>query len=186
MPKMRIGLATGPVLLRMGDVFGTTVNRASRLTAMAKPGSTYVDSATLDELEHLEQFSFRAFALDPARGFRLLRAWSMAARQHVLTARSGRSLPAMRRLRRDLNPPAKARVHKGSIHAEPSSSQRTTPSRSPPVAPLDIRRRTLLGASCSLVTESALVDAGSFVEDGQLANVMAGDLPTTVSSPGPP
>jgi adenylate cyclase len=78
-PKMRIGLATGPVLLRMGDVFGTTVNRASRLTAMAKPGSTYVDSATLDELEHLEQFSFKGVRPRPARGFGLLRAWSMAA-----------------------------------------------------------------------------------------------------------
>ena len=77
-PQMRIGLATGPVLLRMGDVFGTTVNRASRLTAMAKPGSTYVDSATLDELEHLDEFTFKGVRPRPARGFGLLRAWSLA------------------------------------------------------------------------------------------------------------
>lgn len=77
-PRMRIGLATGPVLLRMGDVFGTTVNRASRLTAMAKPGSTYVDSATLDELEHDKHFSFKGVRPRPARGFGLLRAWSVS------------------------------------------------------------------------------------------------------------
>ena len=29
---------------------------------MAKPGSTYVDSATLDELEHDKHFSFRVCA----------------------------------------------------------------------------------------------------------------------------
>ncbi len=77
-PRMRIGLATGPVLLRMGDVFGTTVNRASRLTAMAKPGSTFVDSTTVDELEHHDNFVFKAMRPRPARGFGLLRAWSLA------------------------------------------------------------------------------------------------------------
>ncbi len=77
-PRMRIGLATGPVLLRMGDVFGTTVNRASRLTAMAKPGSTYVDSTTADQLEHDAKFVFKAVRPRPARGFGLLRAWSLA------------------------------------------------------------------------------------------------------------
>ena len=32
----------------MGDVFGTTVNLASRLTALAKPGSTLIDAETRD------------------------------------------------------------------------------------------------------------------------------------------
>lgn len=77
-PRMRIGLSTGPVLLRMGDVYGTTVNRASRLTAMAKPGSTYVDAATLEALEDLPDFSFKSIRPRPARGFGLLRAWSLS------------------------------------------------------------------------------------------------------------
>lgn len=76
-PRMRIGLATGSVVLRMGDVYGTTVNRASRLTAMAKPGGTFVDATTLDELEDTGRFSFKSVRPRPARGFGLLRAWSM-------------------------------------------------------------------------------------------------------------
>ncbi len=31
--------------MRLGDVFGTTVNRASRLTGIAHPGSVLVDDA---------------------------------------------------------------------------------------------------------------------------------------------
>lgn len=76
-PKMRIGLATGSVVLRMGDVYGTTVNRASRLTAMAKPGSTYVDSMTFETLEDVRGFSFRGTRPRAARGFGLLRGWSL-------------------------------------------------------------------------------------------------------------
>lgn len=76
-PRMRIGLGTGSVLLRMGDVFGTTVNRASRLTAMAKPGSTFVDAATFEALVEDRHFAFKAVRPRPARGFGLLRAWSL-------------------------------------------------------------------------------------------------------------
>ncbi len=47
-PELRIGLATGEVVSRMGDVFGTTVNTASRLTALASPGTTWCDRATAD------------------------------------------------------------------------------------------------------------------------------------------
>ncbi|MFZ5850764.1 MAG: adenylate/guanylate cyclase domain-containing protein [Actinomycetota bacterium] len=42
-PPVRVGLAYGPVLSRLGDVFGTTVNLASRLTALAPPGAVLVD-----------------------------------------------------------------------------------------------------------------------------------------------
>jgi class 3 adenylate cyclase len=49
-PELRIGLATGEVVSRMGDVFGTTVNTASRLTALAAPGRTWCDRATAEEL----------------------------------------------------------------------------------------------------------------------------------------
>ncbi len=41
-PPVRVGLATGRVVHRMGDVFGTPVNLASRLTAFARPGSVLV------------------------------------------------------------------------------------------------------------------------------------------------
>jgi adenylate cyclase len=50
-PEMRVGLATGLVISRMGDVFGTTVNRASRLTSLARPGTVLVDKTTAEEIE---------------------------------------------------------------------------------------------------------------------------------------
>lgn len=47
-PELRIGLATGEVVSRMGDVFGTTVNRAARLTSLASAGATWADRPTVD------------------------------------------------------------------------------------------------------------------------------------------
>ncbi|WP_233510073.1 adenylate/guanylate cyclase domain-containing protein [Actinomadura craniellae] len=44
-PRVRVGLAYGEVILRLGDVFGTPVNLAARLTAIAYSGSVLVDSA---------------------------------------------------------------------------------------------------------------------------------------------
>ena len=55
MPELRVGLATGLVISRMGDVFGTTVNRASRLTSLARPGSVLVDKTTAEEIEEADQ-----------------------------------------------------------------------------------------------------------------------------------
>lgn len=43
-PRMRVGLATGRVLARLGDVYGNTVNRASRLSGAAEPGTVLADS----------------------------------------------------------------------------------------------------------------------------------------------
>jgi adenylate cyclase len=42
-PRVRIGLSFGPVLPLLGDYFGTTVNLASRLTSVARPGTVLVD-----------------------------------------------------------------------------------------------------------------------------------------------
>jgi len=50
LPDVRVGMSTGPVVSRLGDVFGTTVNRASRLTALAQPGTVLVDIATVHSL----------------------------------------------------------------------------------------------------------------------------------------
>ncbi len=62
LPDVRVGIATGTVLTRMGDVFGRTVNLASRLTALAAPGSVLVDSDTAQALD-----GHPAFALDVQR-----------------------------------------------------------------------------------------------------------------------
>lgn len=42
-PQIRVGLAYGEVIQRLGDVFGTPVNLAARLTAIAYPGTVLID-----------------------------------------------------------------------------------------------------------------------------------------------
>src|SRR4051812_11950372 len=42
-PEVRAGLAYGDVVSRLGDVFGPTVNIASRLTSLARPCSVLID-----------------------------------------------------------------------------------------------------------------------------------------------
>ena len=43
MPDVRVGLATGSVVMRLGDVFGPPVNMAARLTAVARRNRVIVD-----------------------------------------------------------------------------------------------------------------------------------------------
>jgi adenylate cyclase len=56
LPDVRCGMARGPIISRLGDVFGTTVNRASRLTAVAAPGAVLVDATMARELASLSGF----------------------------------------------------------------------------------------------------------------------------------
>jgi len=50
-PELRAGVAYGPAVASGGDWFGAPVNLASRLTAVAKPGSVIVDECTKAEVE---------------------------------------------------------------------------------------------------------------------------------------
>ena len=38
LPSLRAGIAVGPALLRAGDFYGHSVNLASRVTGVARPG----------------------------------------------------------------------------------------------------------------------------------------------------
>lgn len=49
-PKVRIGLAYGEVIQRLGDVFGTPVNMAARLTSTAYPGTVLADAGLASAL----------------------------------------------------------------------------------------------------------------------------------------
>lgn len=49
-PDLRVGLAHGPVVPRLGDLFGPTVNLASRLVGYARPGTVVVDDAFVEAL----------------------------------------------------------------------------------------------------------------------------------------
>lgn len=49
-PRVRGGVAYGAVTSRLGDVFGPTVNIASRLTSVARPGTVLIDRGAFDAL----------------------------------------------------------------------------------------------------------------------------------------
>jgi adenylate cyclase len=49
-PAVRAGVAYGEVVSRLGDVYGPTVNIASRLTSIARPGSVLVDRGAYEHL----------------------------------------------------------------------------------------------------------------------------------------
>jgi adenylate cyclase len=68
MPDVRVGLATGSVVLRMGDVFGPPVNMASRLTQVARRNRIIVDHETADRLP-ADLVESRPLAPRPVRGF---------------------------------------------------------------------------------------------------------------------
>lgn len=54
-PRVRAGIAFGPVTTRLGDVYGATVNIASRLTSVARPGTVLLDRGAFDVLTRQEQ-----------------------------------------------------------------------------------------------------------------------------------
>ncbi len=68
MPDVRIGLATGSVVMRLGDVFGPPVNLAARLTAVARRNRVIVDHETAGLLP-TDQVETRPLPARPMRGF---------------------------------------------------------------------------------------------------------------------
>ncbi len=90
MPELRIGLATGLVISRMGDVFGTTVNLASRLTALARRGTAVVDAGTAEDLADDPRFTTTALWPRPVRGFGLVEPHALARGRRPGAVRGGR------------------------------------------------------------------------------------------------
>jgi adenylate cyclase len=68
MPDVRVGLATGSVVMRLGDVFGPPVNLAARLTAVARRNRVIIDETTANRLPD-DQFETRRLPARPVRGF---------------------------------------------------------------------------------------------------------------------
>ncbi|HZI96235.1 MAG TPA: adenylate/guanylate cyclase domain-containing protein [Actinomycetales bacterium] len=83
LPEVRVGIATGTVVARLGDVFGTTVNRASRLTSIARPGAVLVDDGTAAVLGEMSGFSCQPLRRRSLRGLGPVSPW-------LLRRRSGR------------------------------------------------------------------------------------------------
>lgn len=76
-PELRVGLAWGPTLARLGDVYGPTVNIASRLTSSARPGTVLADRALADRLADDEELALRRVPRLSVRGYRKLEPWAV-------------------------------------------------------------------------------------------------------------
>jgi adenylate cyclase len=57
-PWLRAGLASGPTLPQSGDYYGRSVNLASRITGVARPGSVVVDEATKEAVGEAFAYSY--------------------------------------------------------------------------------------------------------------------------------
>lgn len=68
LPDVKVGLATGPLVQRMGDVYGPAVNLAARLTSVARRNRVIIDSETASLLSP-EDFETRLLPARPLRGF---------------------------------------------------------------------------------------------------------------------
>jgi adenylate cyclase len=68
LPDVRIGIATGPVVLRMGDVYGPPVNLAARFIGVARRNRVIIDDRTA-ELLPVTDFETRRLPARPLRGF---------------------------------------------------------------------------------------------------------------------
>jgi adenylate cyclase len=82
MPELRVGLAYGQVLQRFGDLYGSTVNTAARLTGVARPGTVLIDDGAATQLSGRPEFAMRHLRSIRVRGINRLRS-------HVLR-RNGR------------------------------------------------------------------------------------------------
>ena len=76
-PDVRVGVAYGDVLSRMGDVFGEVVNIASRLTSLAKPGRILVNREMAELLREHDDFRVRRSRTTAVRGYVRLETWSL-------------------------------------------------------------------------------------------------------------
>jgi adenylate cyclase len=81
LPQLRAGVAYGPVVMRLGDVYGQPVNIASRLTSVARPGAVLVDERLADELRDDAGFVLHALRPLSVRGYRHLHAWRLRLAQ---------------------------------------------------------------------------------------------------------
>jgi adenylate cyclase len=97
MPALRVGMAFGTVTTRMGDVFGTTVNLASRLTSIAPRDAVLVDGdfaealgeagdAPLSEVDvdatetEKYRFALQPMWRRPVRGLGVIEPWLLTRR----------------------------------------------------------------------------------------------------------
>ena len=69
LPEARVSFVWGRVLPRLGDIYGPTVNLASRLVALTEPGVVLTDDSTAEVLEDDRRFVLIPQGVRNVRGF---------------------------------------------------------------------------------------------------------------------
>lgn len=67
-PRVRVGMAYGEVIQRLGDIFGDPVNLAARLTSTAYPGAVLVDTGFASVLNGDPSYDTSALRPRPLQG----------------------------------------------------------------------------------------------------------------------
>ena len=76
-PEVRIGMAHGRVLNRMGDVYGPIVNVAARLTKVARPGTAVIDRGMAEALQNDDNLRLKRMRRTSVKGYEHLEPWSL-------------------------------------------------------------------------------------------------------------
>jgi adenylate cyclase len=74
-PEIRIGLASGPTLAWEGDLYGPTVNLASRLVTLARAGTVLVSDELGERLRDDPRFELRHLRPVNLQGVGRVRCW---------------------------------------------------------------------------------------------------------------
>jgi adenylate cyclase len=108
-PDVRVGVAYGDVLSRMGDVFGEVVNIASRLTSLAKPGRVLVNREMAELLREDEDFRVRRSRTTAVKGYARLETWTLKRPKPPAEGPANEALEALENLAEKLTQPRKRR-----------------------------------------------------------------------------
>ncbi|HUS22298.1 MAG TPA: adenylate/guanylate cyclase domain-containing protein [Aeromicrobium sp.] len=76
-PNVRVGMAYGDLLHRLGDVFGPVVNMASRLTSVARPGRAVVDKHLAELAGDEPGIRLRRMSRARIKGFETVEPWAL-------------------------------------------------------------------------------------------------------------
>lgn len=74
-PDVRVGLASGNTIAWEGDLYGPTVNLASRLVNLARPATVLVDDAVGRRVQDDPRFAVKRLKPVPLRGVGRMRPW---------------------------------------------------------------------------------------------------------------